>query len=135
MIGLPTLDQVMALLEGELLVNIEVKCPIDARLRAEYRVDRLIEVLHRKLNDGFDGCSIQYGAKAFLSSFDHVFLEGFKSYEARMMSDPCPKMYLSIYWPEDQLPSQAHTEQWDDGGNVEVRRVNKAAVDQFHKRN
>ena len=48
-IQLPTLDAVVELIDRSLTINVEVKTPRNVDLRPNYDSDRLIRVLHEKL--------------------------------------------------------------------------------------
>jgi len=85
MIQIPTLDEVVCLVNRRLLINIEVKAPADEEYRNCYDIPRKIEILYRKIKSGFDfdRCSLPISGFCYLSSFDHRFLADYSDYEER----------------------------------------------------
>jgi len=123
-VNLPTLDQVFALFEREVLVNIEVKTPSDPTNRPQYNSDKLIETMHEALQNKFntnmfDKPAVEY---SFISSFDHDWIQRYQAYEASastLESDRAKFIFLYSRKPEDALPRSEETDAWSKGVNCQ----------------
>lgn len=116
----PTLDQVVELLDRKVAINIEVKTPRDDALKPNYNIDRLIRVMHEKLQNNFNSNHPEHIREyCFVSSFDFIFIERFRKLQSSLEPNKQIKfMYLHTRKPEDVLPESDVTQHWDLGANI-----------------
>ena len=86
---IPTLDQVVELLDRQVLINIEIKTPRDDARKPNYDVDGLIRVLSNKILTNFSTSHpLGVNQYVFVSSFDHSFIAKYKAMEAESQGLP-----------------------------------------------
>ena len=134
-IQLPLLDDVVELIDRSLTINIEVKTPRDVTLRPNYDSDRLIRVLHEKLQNTYNiGHEKKIGEYVFITSFDHDFLHRYIKYQEDRVpvEDQIRIMYLHTRKITDLLPGPEVTKDWLCGCNIQTAATTPEVVRRFH---
>jgi len=111
---------VFELIDRTLCINIEVKTPREVTLRPNYDSQRLIEVLHQKLQNIYnEKQQLKASHYCFISSFDHEWIERFRAYQSSIhQDDQVNIIYLHTRKIEDILPEHDVTQFWDKGTNI-----------------
>lgn len=74
-VSIPTLDDVFRLFQRQVLVNVEVKTPINSEIHKRYNGKKLVEILFEKLNVSMNaGETLKAVDFSFVSSFDHDWI-------------------------------------------------------------
>ena len=124
----------------EVLINIEVKTPRDPANRPMYNSDKLIEILHPKLQEQFNANMIDKPAVdfSFISSFDHDWIRRYQAFESRtniQEQDKAKFIFLYSRKPEDVLPPASETDTWSKGVNCQPSCASESNITRFHKNN
>lgn len=113
---LPSLTQVIELLDKQVFMNIELKVPYDKDIRSNYDVRGAVTKLNKQLQ--------QYNLQehCFVSSFDHHALK-----ELELVGESenyrIHTIYLTNFFNTDALPSREELLTMGDGLNIQYTHI------------
>ena len=123
---LPTLREVFQLLQRKVCINIEVKVPYDASVRAKYDWLRAIQALNSLIN------SFALNQHSFVSSFNWDALREMERISSATDPHPIRTIYLTNFYNHIGLPSEDEMLKMGDGLNIQFEHVTSKVVELLH---
>ena len=123
---MPTLRQVIELMDKQVFINIELKVPYDLDIRRKYNWKAAVKHLHMLL--------IEYNMRehCFVSSFRHEALRELELVGASELYK-IHTIYLTNFYHTEPLPPKEELINMGSGLNIQYPHITKELVDYLHE--